>query len=354
MRQINSKLVGVVFCLSLLVNATCCLPTTHASFLGFGISTQEEIDMGRSAARQVETQYGLVVDAALQERVSRIGNSIAAVCDRKDLTYTFKVLNNKEINAFALPGGFIYINKGLIDYLASDDELAGVIGHEVGHVVKRHTVKQIEKSNTYSIISLLAFGDRGVMLQNLVFDAIMAGYSRADESEADHLGFIHTLRAGYNPYSMLIGLQRLGDLDKNANFDVFADHPETAVRVTLMKGYLHDAKIHPEVEQKDKAAQIVDPGLKLPPLYATYQSYKPLYRAEFAAGVLYQLSLLPDLSGDRFIVDSDGIFTTIYYDDRVVIVLTPQDASANNTTLDNLTDQYITSLKAWADSIKKA
>jgi len=121
------------------------------------------------------------------------------------------------------------------------------------------------------------------------------------------------------------------------------------VRVKLVQGYINDAKIHPQVVQKDKAAQIVDDGLNLPPLYATYKGYKPIYRAYFTAGALYLLTKLPDLSGDRFIVDNDGIYNTILYDDRPVVVLTPQDASANNTSLDGLTELYINALKAWAD-----
>jgi len=346
MPHIWRKTLGLMFCLALLVNTAGWLPTAQASW----ISTQQEINMGRSAAREIEKQYGLVQDQALQERVARIGNRIAAISDRKDLPYAFKVLDVKEINAFALPGGFIYVCKGLIDYMPSDDELAGVIGHEVGHVVKRHTVQQIEKNMEYGL--LLAFLTRGAgsgIPMQLLMGAIMAGYSREDERQADQLGFVHTMRAGYNPYSMLVGLQRLGDLDTKANFDLFSDHPEPDVRVKLVQGYINDAKIHPQVVQKDKAAQIVDDGLNLPPLYATYKGYKPIYRAYFTAGALYLLTKLPDLSGDRFIVDNDGIYNTILYDDRPVVVLTPQDASANNTSLDGLTELYINALKAWAD-----
>jgi beta-barrel assembly-enhancing protease len=330
------------------------LPATlaQASLFGFGMSTDEEIDLGRSVARQVEKRYGLVTDAALQERVTRIGNNLAAVADRKGLPYTFKVLNCKDINAFALPGGFIYINKGLIDYLSTDDELAGVIGHELGHVVKRHIIKQMEKAEAYSIGLLVAFGDKGIALQSLALEVVMAGYSRGDESEADYLGFVHTQRAGYNPYSMLIGLQRLGELGDDANFDLFSDHPETSVRISKVEGYLRDAKISPVVTLTDKAARISGPGLDLPPLYATYQGVKPLYRAELAAGVLYQLSKRPELSGDRFIVDPGEIYTTIYYEDRQVVVLTPQDASSNKTSLEGLANRYVEALKTWAD--KKA
>ncbi len=351
MPHICRRAARFLFGLALLVNIAGWLPPAQASW----ISTQAEIDMGRSAAKEIEKQYGLVQDQQLQERVARIGNRIAAVCDRPDLPYTFKVLNVKEINAFALPGGFIYICKGLIDYMPSDDELAGVIGHEVGHVVKRHTVHQIEKSMEYGLLlAVLTKGTGGGIPMQLLMGVIMAGFSREDERQADQLGFVHTMRAGYNPYSMLITLQRLGDLDVKANYDLFADHPEPDVRIKLMNGYLSDAKIPIQAVQQGKGAQVVGDGLNLPPLYATYKSYKPLYRAYFAAGALYLLTKLPDLSGDRFIVDSDGIFNTVLYDDRPVVVLTPQDASANNTTLDGLTEQYVNALKAWADKKSQA
>jgi hypothetical protein len=320
------------------------LPAAEAGTL---IGTKDEISIGRSVAKNLEKQYGLVNDQAMQDRVTRIGTRIAAISDRKDLPYTFKVLNSKEINALALPGGFIYVFKGLVDYMPSDDELAGIIGHEVGHVVKRHTVRQIEKSMGIGLAFGILFGDRGAFLQNLTYNAIMAGYSRADEREADRMGFIHSLRAGYNPYSMLIGLQKLSEL-KHDGANWFSSHPDPESRVSLVQGYINDAKIHPVVVANNNTAQVVDGDWKLPPLYATHKGYKPLYRAYFAAGVLYELAQSPDFSGDRFIMDSDGTYMTVLYDDREVIVLTPQDAASNNLSLAELAEQYVSGMKTWA------
>ncbi|MDR3564252.1 MAG: M48 family metallopeptidase [Negativicutes bacterium] len=347
------KTAGLLVCIAVLINIAAWLPPAEAGI--FTMSTKSEIELGRSTARQIEKQVGLVQDSALQERVARIGYRMAALSDRPDMPYTFKVLDSKEINAFALPGGFIYVYKGLIDYLSSDEELAGVIGHELGHVVRRHTVKQIEKSQELGIAALLLGGGRdGGFLEEIAMNAIMAGYSRGDEREADQLGFVHTMRAGYNPYGMLVGLQRLGDMSPDSNFDLFADHPEPDVRVKLMKGYMADAKIHPQVVLSGTAAQIIDSGLSLPPLYATYKGYKPIYRAELAAGALYLLTKMPDFSGDHFIVEGNGTFVTIFYDDRPIIMLTPQDAGANKTTLDDLATQYVNALKDWANTIPKS
>jgi predicted Zn-dependent protease len=345
MSYIWRKLSIFLVCFALLVNFFVFVPTAEASV--FGMSTKQEIDLGREVSKELEKKYGLVNDLELQERVSRIGNRIVAISDRKDLPYTFKVLNSKEVNALACPGGFIYIFKGLVDNMPSDDELAGIIGHEVGHVVKRHTVKEIEKSQRNALLFLIAFGSRGATLQSLAYNALMAGYSRDDEREADYMGVVHTMRAGYNPYSMLIGMQKIAEQNhEGANW--FSSHPDPESRIALIQGYLNDAKVRPQVVKKDQAAQIVDKDLALPPLYATFRGYKPLYRADFAAGILYQLSKLPDFNGDRFILDSDGTYITIFYDDREVLVLTPQDASANNTSLESLAGQYVSNLKAWA------
>ncbi len=107
------------------------------------ISKEQEIDMGKSTGAQLEAQYGLSQDYLLQEKVTRVGQRLAAVCGRKDIEYTFKVLNSNEINALACPGGFIYVFKGLLDYMPSDAELAGVLSHEITHVVDKHTVHQV-------------------------------------------------------------------------------------------------------------------------------------------------------------------------------------------------------------------
>ncbi|HEY3424585.1 MAG TPA: M48 family metallopeptidase, partial [Negativicutes bacterium] len=305
--------------------------------------------IGRDVGKQLEKQYGLVEDAALQERVNRIGMSMVAVSDRRNLPYSFKVLNSSEVNALAAPGGFIYIFKGLVDLMPSDDELAGVIGHELGHVVRRHTVHQIEKSMGIGLLFGVVFGGRGALLQNLAYNAIMAGYSRADEREADHLGFIHSFRAGYNPYSMTMGLTKLAELDPKSHNDLFSDHPEGQARLALVQQYLNEAKVYPQVRPtaNGKAAQVVDGDWALPAVEADYAGNKPLNRAYSTAGRLYRLAQLPDYNSDNYILDSDGSNVIVYYNDQLILTVTPQDGAAHDMSAMELAGMYAGKLREW-------
>lgn len=130
------KLFGIfLFCLLMVLP----VPQGQAAM----ISQKQEVEMGQQVARKLENQYGLVQDDEIQDRVDRIGKKLLQHGTRPDLAYSFKVLNTPDVNALACPGGFIYVYKGLLDYMTSDDELAAVLGHEIGHIEKRHTVHQM-------------------------------------------------------------------------------------------------------------------------------------------------------------------------------------------------------------------
>lgn len=120
----------------------------------FYYSTEKEVQMGQSMAREVDKKYKPVDDPLVQKRVEDIGKKIVSVCDRKDIDYHFKVLDDKEVNAVSLPGGFIYVFKGLIDKVDNDDELACILSHEVAHVVARHSIKKLQAIMGYSILRI--------------------------------------------------------------------------------------------------------------------------------------------------------------------------------------------------------
>ncbi len=342
------RITGLLICFVIMINLYG-LPLAAAAI----ISTNQEISIGANVAEQLEKKFGLVDDAALQERVTRIGNRLVAVSDRKDLTYSFKVLNSKDVNALAAPGGFVYIYKGLVDYMPSDEELAGVIGHEIGHIVRRHSVKQIEKSLTFSVLFGVAFGDRGPALQTLAQNAIMAGYSRKDEREADQQGFKHIHQAGYNPYSMLLTLQKLDDLpDKGTG--LFSSHPDPGARVKLVQKYMKDAKITPQVVTDGKKAEVVDNGWRLPAFTVSLNGYKPLYRAYFTAGALYLAAADPGFRSNRFTAAYTDSGAVIYYKDQKITTLSPQDAAARGLTLTQLTNEFIGKLNEWSPKRQQA
>src|SRR3981081_842614 len=126
------------------------------SLVACGISQQQEVQMGQEYAQQINAQLPIVRDPEVNRYVNVLGDSIARLTSRRDLDWQFFVVDSKEVNAFAVPGGFVYVNRGLIERAAQMDELAGVLGHEIGHVVRRHTVKQMEKQQGANIGVTLA------------------------------------------------------------------------------------------------------------------------------------------------------------------------------------------------------
>ncbi|HID08103.1 MAG TPA: hypothetical protein EYP10_13270, partial [Armatimonadetes bacterium] len=178
------------------------------------MTRESEIDLGRRIARLLEQEVGVWDDPFQTARVQRIGYSIVAVCSRKDLPYQFKILNMDEPNALALPGGPVYITRGLLNIVDSDDELAFVIGHEVGHIVGRHARKLISQDTLISLIASIFLPSAPRWVQN-VADILhilwQRGYSRNQEREADNFGLRYMIAAGYNPIAALTMLRKLGN-----------------------------------------------------------------------------------------------------------------------------------------------
>ena len=180
-------------------------------------STDKEVEVGRKLARQVERELTLVADEPLQQRVRAIGERIAAVCDRKELVYSFAVVKDEDVNAFSLPGGYVFINEGLMKKVGNDDELAGVIAHEIGHITARHAVKRYESSLGLQIAQLATLAARqGDAVRGLSVAAQSAqlAYARDDELQADRLAVKYTKAAGFDPRAMLTFLGKLHDVDR--------------------------------------------------------------------------------------------------------------------------------------------
>ena len=312
------------------VVACCCFVGLQPAEAGM-ISLEDEIKMGRETAQSLEAKYGLSQDYYLNERVDRIGQRLAAVCGRNEITYSFKVLNSNEVNALACPGGFIYVFKGLMDYMPSDTELAGVLGHEVGHVAKKHTVHSIEKQLWTSLILLAATRGQGLGLVQAAQQALFAGYSRTDERGADKEGVNNTIKAGFNPYAMLITVQKLDDLSKQgggAKYGLFSSHPEPEERVKRVMKQLKAYDIHPDVTVADDNHATVTEGNWRFDINQSIGNTKAKYRAYMLAGGLWNVRQRGKVNPNYFVVYDNGSYAHIYYDDIQVLTLYTQDAGA--------------------------
>jgi predicted Zn-dependent protease len=185
---------------------------TILAVAGCEISQDQEVALGQRSAEQVAAQLPLVRDPAINAYVTDLGSRIARGTRRADLAWQFAIVDANDVNAFALPGGFIYINRGLIERADRMDELAGVLGHEIGHVVLRHSVKQMEKATKtnvgIAVVCTLTGWCEGGAAQvaiNVAGSAWFAHHSRQDEAAADSDAVFSVARAGINP----IGIPRL-------------------------------------------------------------------------------------------------------------------------------------------------
>lgn len=170
------------------------------------ISEEKEIDIGRKTDPYILHQMGYYEDPALQDYVNRIGQKLVEVCRRKDIEYHFKVLDTDDINAFAVPGGYIYVTRGILAVMNSEAELAGVLGHEIGHVVGRDSANQISQQTLFQVAALAGMAAPGTrdlaVAGNMLFNSIMLGYGREKEFLADAQGVEYMGKAGYDPLQM--------------------------------------------------------------------------------------------------------------------------------------------------------
>lgn len=236
MHRITSILI-----LILLLAALVAVPAipAHAAL----ISTEQEIEIGREAAAEIEAEFGVLDNPALNRYITSIGLRVAAVSERRALPWTFKVLNTNEVNAISLPGGFIYVTRGMVNILRSPDELAFVLAHEVGHVAMRHHVQLIERNFFFSIVISLLFGRDPTTAQiaNFARFLVTRGFSREFEFEADRLGVGYAHSAEFNAAAGLAFMERLHAAQGRdpSQFEVlFRTHPALAERIVRVRHQL--------------------------------------------------------------------------------------------------------------------
>jgi len=207
------------------------------------IDSAQEVQIGRSMAENIIKQENrLLPDPAQQRRVSVIGQRIARASDRTELVYNFAVLDNEDLNAFALPGGYVYIYNGLLKKL-DDDETAGILAHEVAHIAAKHSVKKMQSTLGYQMlvaVALVGLGDKDPAVaediagaSNVVYGLLSKGYSRQDEFQADSLAVKYLKAAGFDPQGLVRVLKVL-DTEKGPSgrvFEVLSTHPRMKERI---------------------------------------------------------------------------------------------------------------------------
>lgn len=215
---------------------------------GFNLfSKAQDVQLGREAAAEIEKQSTLVRDAQLRAYIERIGKKLAAQPEAEDYPYSFQVVSDKNINAFALPGGPTFVNTGLITAADNEAQLAGVMAHEISHVVLRHGTNQATKANLIQLPALLAGSLAGKSLAGQLAqigigfgaNSVLLKYSRNAERDADLLGTRLLHGAGYNPVEMARFFEKLNaESGSSRTIQFFSSHPNPGNRVRAVEDLL--------------------------------------------------------------------------------------------------------------------
>lgn len=223
--------------------------TLTISLAACAVSQQQEVEMGREYAAEINRQLPIVSDPEVNRYMNLLGNQIARLTPRADLDWRFYVVDSREVNAFAVPGGFIYVNRGLIERTTNMSELAGVLGHEIGHVVERHSIQQMQKAQGANIGVTLACvltnvcaSDVAQIGINIAGGAVFARFSRQDELEADRIAVSYVTRAGINPAGIVSMFEKLIQERKTRPGGVeawFATHPLEEDRIAAVQATIN-------------------------------------------------------------------------------------------------------------------
>ncbi len=213
------------------------------------ISTQQEVQLGTDYARQINQQLPMVNDRASLQYINTLGRQIAAAADPRGIPYNFQIVNSDQINAFAVPGGWVYVNRGLIERADNVSELAGVLAHEIGHIAERHSIEQLQRQQGANTLLSILYG--GILRRNpgqveqvgvqAAGTAVFAGYSRDAEREADRVAVPYLVRTGYNPNGLPSFFQELLTEQQRNPSRVqqwFATHPTTQERITNVRAII--------------------------------------------------------------------------------------------------------------------
>jgi Zn-dependent protease with chaperone function len=246
------RLLGLTLGFALLISS---LPAPASA----GLSTGQEIQLGKQTDKQVTDSTNVVNDPLLNAWVNGITTKLWAQVARKDVPYNIKILDGADVNAFSTLGGYVYVNEGTLDFVQSDDELAGVLGHETGHIERRHAVTAQNKTVLANVLLMAGslFSPYLAPLGQFLEARALAKVSRTDETEADRYGLMLMSRAGYDPEAMVSFMRHLGAVETQDHEFIdkyLADHPGVPARVAHLVGYPELDPTKRTADQREAAA----------------------------------------------------------------------------------------------------
>jgi predicted Zn-dependent protease len=350
-----------------------------------------EVRIGRDAAAQNDKEVKLLTEPALVDRVNKIGQEIAAVANEMEVkahwgssqvrkfNYTFKVVDDKDVNAYSLPGGFIYVHKGLLDYVHSDDELAGVLAHEVSHASHHHMVKLLREQNKMQPWALLAiafaaaFGGRGqgsnpgaiAFAAQLYTTAKLNTMGVEAEKDADQTGMQYLTKTKYKPTGLMTFMERLARDEANkpiVNLGIFQTHPPSPERAEAALAELKELKIpvrRREVDPTLRASVTMTkinntPIAEVKMFKTTVAKLAPLddqTAEERGAKLAALLDKLMDDGLQNYEVRVSGDKSRVLASMQTVVAYAPADADVQHTTVEALARSSAEALRTviWQD-----
>lgn len=238
--------------------------TGEKQFTGL-LPVEQEASIGAGEHENVIKTYGQPLQGAMADYVSRIGQKVAANTERRDVQYKFYVIDSPIVNAFAVPGGYIYVSRGLLALANNEAELAGVLSHEIGHITARHAAERMSHGMIAglgaAILGAATGSDAIGQMANVGSDLYVKSYSRGQEEQADTLGVRYMAAAGYDPMDMASFLdsldaqtkldQRIAGKSEGAGFNYFSTHPVTAERVKMAAAQASNFQGGPKIENRN-------------------------------------------------------------------------------------------------------
>lgn len=224
------------------------------------LSTQQEVQLGRELAGEIEQQETIHEDEQLQEYVEDIGRRLARVARRRDVEYRFTVIDDPEtVNAFALPGGHMYLYTGLMKLMENEAELAGVMAHEIGHVAARHHGERLTRVYGYNLLMRVLLGDDPGAAANVASHLVEMNFSRENEREADAIAVEMLWRAGYDPGAMLTFMEKMREEEQRRgtgpSLPILSSHPATQERITLLRQHIERYPAEERARRTPSAAE---------------------------------------------------------------------------------------------------